>query len=729
MNYKPNKNNQNFNKRRHNSDNVDTSDTKPKNPKTIEDFTGTTNQPPYHFVHNNVKKSKAVERVDHNTYHPERSGALKIEMTTLTDAIFGCYQKTVKEKSDELFPAFFNERGIIQGSSILGMLRHIVGALSQSPMRHVQEQTFSYRPSVANAPKKPHLTTLPAEVIKLNPLTVRVINERHACLFVSEKAKRLIDSNCDTNSPAPFSIQHIKDLRIKEKIIKNRNTQRKTTISRSLYKSDELKSSENVRCLAKSQTGYRNASGKFYLRKYKGAIDEQGLLSKEFGKNDNAPYCALLIHQNALKNAKREEIQHLVDHYQLTTEHLQDQRQGHISSRHPLLPDGKNLPQLIENNRKYELNQMVFVEALISDDNKIQEIVSFGNNYLYRWRYQNSIHKRLELDQKQEKLIQRQQINLHSNYQSLNLVDRLFGYVNEACEDENKNENNKLAGSLSINHALEVPDKQGRFYKQRHNTEKLKVALIPLGQPKPSAGEFYLKPLKNNKLVPNYGYSKSENLHYELNGRKFYLHQKPYTPKDEENNNETKQNADNKLATTAQYVTPENTRYRMTLRYKNLAPEELGLVVLALQPEIIKSCDIPPQHRQALAPFKKSPLLLANKLGYARPLGYGSVAFDIKDTNQQMLTNAVTAFLHTQNSVEHIKQWLTICLYSLDTNYSYPGQTNFRGDKIYKFHSWIRNTELRRRRAHYTLGTKGDSPEENQEKLGEQILKPLKGIE
>ncbi len=132
------------------------------------------------------------------------------------------------------------------------------------------------------------------------------------------------------------------------------------------------------------------------------------------------------------------------------------------------------------------------------------------------------------------------------------------------------------------------------------------VSLAILGGPKPTTARFYLQTVSGDPLGKKYNemdclYQKGQNM---LRGRKFYRHHgtadpAEYTRKDADSRNDDQNR-------TVEGALNAGTEFRFKLFYENLAPVELGALLWTLELEDG----------------------MHHRLGYAKPLGFGSI--DVK---------------------------------------------------------------------------------------------------
>jgi len=243
-------------------------------------------------------------------------------------------------------------------------------------------------------------------------------------------------------------------------------------------------------------------------------------------------------------------------------------------------------------------------------------------HYYYRWAYADSVRKdadapRLErrglfpLDKEREKD--------GDAPKELSAVRRLLGYTgdNEGSAGIGENDHAQLMGRVFVNAGLEVvggndSDEQ-RFLRP--------TFLKELGMPRPSAVEHYLKqphlpqsrPSDNATLV-TYGDAAGYDAPGELAGRKFYLDRPNAVAEDASDTNKI-----NDRSTLALEASKPGRKFRFTVRFRDLDAAELAGIVVALSPDQFKTA-LGGTHTDGYC----------SKLGYARPLGWGSVRIEAK---------------------------------------------------------------------------------------------------
>lgn len=198
-----------------------------------------------------------------------------------------------------------------------------------------------------------------------------------------------------------------------------------------------------------------------------------------------------------------------------------------------------------------------------------------------------------------------------NDVQALCPACRIFGWVDAAHKkgrrDIDKEKPVAYAGRLRFSYG----ELQGEARRMPP------VTLAILGSPKPTTGRFYLRPrvgkprpgqddqstgydganwLRGRKLYRHHGQARRQEYERAVGGK--------YTGKDDQNR------------TVAGALEPGN-RFRFTIQFESLAPVELGALLWALE------LDGKAFHR----------------LGYAKPLGFGSVKLEVKEL--QLLDPAV----------------------------------------------------------------------------------------
>lgn len=635
-------------------------------------------------------------------------------------------------------------RVVIPGSSLKGMLRHSIGALFNAPMERVGEQYFSYRPNMS--------------VSSAN-------NNRFIC-----REAVVLAANADTNEievllTSPTSARNAIFVRDRVDLT---NVHTPTTIAgnkvRGILKGVSL---SNVRHHKDDKTNRLIHASKekwlsdcdYLLLDYKGGLDGNGELATAFGTE---VYHKALLPKHVLETTQSVKItSNIVSHYLRTRLELANDELGHISKRHPRIGENTQgsynkkanasaTKKAIKDNTSCVINanQLIYVEW----DTHEKAIVSFGPNFLYRWAYGDTI--RQVNDPKTNQLKPRPELNPlpgeHVNQASgkLSAARLFFGYSvessanvakgsNPATQEIGEGDYARMAGRIAINSAIEHLDKNhatlsDRFLLSAHrqknysDEQRLSVPLKPLGSPKASAVEHYL----DQSQLGQRGFAEETvtygdlpgaeslaNQQSKLNGRKFYRHQLMQAG----NANFEEQNPDaisSDQSTLARYISKPNSQFRFSLRFKNLQRWELGAMLLTLEPDLLFHTNLerPPLLDAFLQKIKRdntSPTF-AHKLGYARPLGLGSIslshqkvsflptdateALNLKEATPEFVTDALNACLNKfveKQLLPNLIDWLRVINFQQRKPADYPKNAK---DSTYGYHSDIRRTHARTRR-------------------------------
>lgn len=191
-----------------------------------------------------------------------------------------------------------------------------------------------------------------------------------------------------------------------------------------------------------------------------------------------------------------------------------------------------------------------------------------------------------------------------SNYDALCPACRVFGWVHENAAELGKKERVAYAGRVRFSH--------GRLIHSAGTVDDPTrgITLAILSTPKPTTTQFYL--LKNGQPDSQVTYDdKEQGAH--LRGRKVYRHHgaepsqhdegyEYERPSDEEHDSKDDQNR------TVCGVLKAGTIFQFDVDFENLAPEELGGLLWSLELEEG----------------------MHHRLGYAKPLGFGSVSVKVK---------------------------------------------------------------------------------------------------
>ncbi len=597
------------------------------------------------------------------------SGEIRCELETLTPLLVGWERGNVGDgEADWPVPANLNGVGqlvdekpvlcplrapwgerpvIIPGDTLKGLLRHELGALLGAPLERVAERSYSYRPNTL-FPQDPNpfliarLARVPQGGVAMQALGVGGLNVR-----------------------VPIKLELLQD---------NLAYDRHHTKKANYYRFD-------------------NGGGGAPYRGGLGAgmrLNKMRNLHNRLTTNPNTTVKTVNVPDKVQQG------------YLATLRHLIDPDHGHFSSRYPDNPNMVACDQARERILTaaqcvvFQPGDMIWVEW---DTNK-ECIVSLGWHYYYRWAYIDTVRKKGGTSERRGlfALDEERKPDGDGAPEKLSPVRRLFGYTgdNEGSAGIGQEEHTQLMGRISINAGLEVIN-PGDTDEQRFLGPTF---LKELGIPRPSAVEFYLKQPHHPAMRPSdqatlmtYGDAAGYDDPGELAGRKFYMDREDtYTGepwKDASNADRS-----NKRSTLALEASCPERLFRFTLRFRDLEPAELAAVLVALCPH---------QFHGLLG--GEHPDGYCSKLGYARPLGWGSVRIEAKALLLLGSTNSKTVLQDQGDLITWTKnyyasypmrqEWLNIHRHKHPDARDYPRDGN---GNIYAFHSHIRARHSRSRR-------------------------------
>ncbi len=517
-------------------------------------------------------------------------------------------------------------RVVIAGSTLKGMIRHSLGALTSAPMERVGERHFTYRPNLDfnKGGVKERYVVRPALVVaeRDGGWEIEVFDDARAAHFVRQG-----------QSSPPASTHRRVD--------------------------------------------------------YQGGIDGNGLLAQAFNPRSRT-------YRDAFVPRKVDYRLHLPA--ELYRQYLHDQRNvladdqiGHLTAH----PHSKNfkvdqVAAAIRQHAKFSPNQLIYVELSTDSQGKVttqSKVVSCGHHFRYRWAYTSSIRE--QNGQLRACLMPTAEERSVNQPERLTGARLLFGYVrDDKANPIGNGVYERLAGRIAINHAVSdgVPDflgNEGKGYC---------IPLKILGQPKPSAWEFYLEqPADSQQPLNTYG-DLPDDAGGELAGRKFYRHQPNTKPADIEATDVLQSDQ----ATLARFICQPKTRFRFAIRFARLRPWELGALLAVLEP-------------QRLAPTTDEKQY-AHKLGLGRPLGMGSVRITqqalrvreekttefLDDAACDALLKQAMQTLTDKLNQQQVKQWLDAHRMEPDQQLAYP--LDEQKQTIFDWHTKVRReySQLRR---------------------------------
>jgi hypothetical protein len=464
---------------------------------------------------------------------------------------------------------------VIPGDSLKGLLRHELGALLGAPMERVAERSYSYRPN-AMYPLRPENRFLVPRLARVPKDSVQT---------------RLLDGELRIRVPTRLE-------------------------------------------LFPAELEYNKKANKLDYR-----FDQPGGAAYRGGQGAGQKLNSKLRVHTSLRVLREAQTvtadvpQAAQDGYLATVRHLVDLDHGHFSERHPDVPNtvtGDTARSRILKAAKDEVFQpgdFIWVEW----DTEQRCIVSLGWHYYYRWAYTDSVRSDADApNSERHGLFPLPDERVHDSDgapKGLSAVRRLFGYTgdNEGSAGIGEEDYTQLMGRVFVNAGLEVvgetDSEDDRFLKP--------TFLKELGMPRPSAVEHYIKQPYHSQSPPQsrpsdratlltYGDAADYDEPGELAGRKFYLDRKdaysgtPWADPSDVN----KQNDRSTLALEA---SKPRRKFRFTVRFRDLDANEVASILIALCPDQFKNV-LGGNHRDGYC----------SKLGYARPLGWGSVRTEAK---------------------------------------------------------------------------------------------------
>lgn len=567
-------------------------------------------------------------------------------------------------------------RVVIAGSALKGMLRMSLSVLFSAPMERVRERHFTYRPNLGHA-NTPQLECRPAIVreVSQDTMDVDVLPAQSAIFVHGRNAARALSGSTmgAVVSKTANAVYLDFDRRTGQKRLKD-------------------------------DAGGRPFTLRHYLFFYAGGMDGTGIMAKAFnGKRTHND--ALVSEDDVLNNAQSAKVsKEVIERYRKTQKVLADNEAGHLVRSHPLAKDLKTLlgdkwaereGQGILAATELKKDQLIFVE--VEDQKGTLHVRSLGHNYQYRSAYTSSIRKK---DDKPRECLRptasEQATEADGRPQALTAARLMFGYV----RDDDMNPVGKkdtaftrFAGRIAVNHALSEENPKFLGDPARGYCVPLPI----LGQPKPSAWEFYLDQNASGQPA-TYGDLPSD-AGGDLAGRKYYRHQ----PTVQNIKGDAQAEASDQ-ATIARCICAPGTKFKFAVRFARLREWELGALMAVLTPEFLGEAG----------------KTYAHKLGLGRPLGMGSVRIAIdtmrvrcerecrlpdEDNRSTYQDSALQALRDKQSGVDH-KLWLKMHEYARTGRIAFPvrettvtenGQ-KVKRETIYAWHTKIRRDYSRVRR-------------------------------
>lgn len=551
---------------------------------------------------------------------------------------------------------------VIPGDSLKGLLRHELGALLGAPMERVAERTYSYRPN-AKFPNKPgptliaRLARVPSDSFEPRELEIDIMGEKNPTVRVPTKLE-LLSTNL---------------LYDKKKMVDD--------------KWEWTRHSNYHRFDDDNGATYRGGQGAGER------LNSKQKLHNSLTANPDKPIETVPISR---------EVQ---DGFLATVRHLLDKESGHFSERHPDVPkvvtgdDARSRILKAVQDEVFQPGDLIWVEW----DTKKKCIVSLGWHYYYRWAYTDSVRQDADAPNRERHglfPLSNEREKDGDAPKELSLVRRLFGYAHDKAnpgtldkykDGKDMGDHSQLMGRIFVNAGLEVVGEndsdEARFLKP--------TFLKELGMPRPSAVEHYLKQPHHPSSRPSdraslvtYGDAAGYDAPGELAGRKFYLDRPNAVAEDASDAN--KQNDRSTLALEASKA---GRKFRFTIRFRDIDADELAAILIAMCPDQFKNV-LGGTHNAGYC----------SKLGYARPLGWGSVSIEAKqllllDEASDAPTLKPEGDLSGWVMKHHQKtstqgDWLAIHQRNHPAAGDYPRQ----GGQIYTYHTTLRADHSRDRR-------------------------------
>ncbi|GIV79013.1 MAG: hypothetical protein KatS3mg050_3407 [Litorilinea sp.] len=231
---------------------------------------------------------------------------------------------------------------------------------------------------------------------------------------------------------------------------------------------------------------------------------------------------------------------------------------------------------------------LVYVELEPGDETQVRNIALAR---VARLRYRHSIGDLLP-----------EHLKPNEQYEQLDIASRVFGWVKSTPTEDGKTRI-AYAGRIRFSHAVLTQDK-GIYADE--------IPLAILSAPKPTTTLFYLRrkegewseeERKKPGAATTIGYDGPN----QLRGRKFYRHHGNALNRLEYERAERRRDHQNR---SVRGVRAPGNVFQFTLKFHNLAPLELGALLWTLNLSRDRSCFF--------------------RLGYAKPLGFGSVKLSVE---------------------------------------------------------------------------------------------------
>ncbi|MCB2160720.1 TIGR03986 family CRISPR-associated RAMP protein [bacterium] len=231
--------------------------------------------------------------------------------------------------------------------------------------------------------------------------------------------------------------------------------------------------------------------------------------------------------------------------------------------------------------------------------------------------------------------------HLHTckKFDSLCPACRTFGWVKD--KPENEREIAAYAGRVTLSSAMVVEGADNKIDED--------IPLAILGSPKPTKTQFYLL---NGNGQPDSRVDYNDAT-AKLRGRKFYRHHGKLVPQEYKRPPKDGEPVRDKFNRTVQGVRDKGTQFKFSIRFENLAPLELGALLYSIRLESG----------------------MFHRIGYGKPLGFGSVQITIEELNTidwRVRLQSLDCEAGMINAKERIDSWIVD--FKEEMKNLYPGE-------------------------------------------------------
>lgn len=506
--------------------------------------------------------------------------------------LFVSDSENVEPREEHKSYEFFKMNGeyTLPGSSLRGMVRSVFEAATNSCMSKLSAARLSY-----HLPPVDALQLVPAQVEQKNgnwnlrlltgttPLSVgRRPNGPQYAAWVPRYLSAMLQRS--RNIPGPPSYGTRKDVALGGRSHKTKCWALLKLIKHPRNRFDFW----NVEQIADTQQQLRSPQS--------GELQAEGFLCITNQNIENKHDERFFFHGSGLPRAATVPLdQGVINDYRVLIRDYQQRHHEHVERRRnhgkdPEKPDGKEpgFSRFIVHEHKAELSDGDLVYVMLKNMNQAEFIVPVS---IPRVAYKNGI----------KNLLPDKTLTSCNDHRNLCLCPacRVFGWVYQAEDGEVIDSKKRMAyaGRVRFTHGTLV----------RSSGTLPATPLAILSSPKPTTIRFYLQP--QNGDIPEKWTGEGVKQGYDrenfLRGRKFYRHHQKVS---EESYYRVGGRCDDQNRTVRDALLP-GARFSFTVYFENLAPLELGALLWAL--EMDNKC--------------------LHRLGYAKPLGFGSVKVKIDE--------------------------------------------------------------------------------------------------